>query len=88
MDILATKAGIHQHQPVAIRLNQQTVTDQMCFQAFTESIIERAAQRTHTATVKVVNFHRASIGTMGIFLRGYALSGAQHISLAIECREG
>jgi len=88
MDILTTNAGIDHHQPVAVCLNQQAVSDQVRLQAFTESIIDRDARRAHTATVKVVNFRWTSLRSSAKSLRDYDLSGAQHISVAIECSEG
>lgn len=88
MNILTAKAGIHQHQPAPVCLYQQAVTHQMRLQAFTEAIVECAAHRAHTTTVKMVNFHRASIVSSAKVPRSARLSGVLLISMAIECREG
>ncbi|CCJ95664.1 hypothetical protein BN131_3337 [Cronobacter malonaticus 681] len=58
--IVTAKAGIHQHQPVMVGFNQQAVADEMRVQPFTEAIVQRAAQRTHTTAVEMVYSHNLS----------------------------
>ncbi len=55
--ILQADAGIHQHQSVRVGFQQQTVAAEVSQRRAAESVVERAAEGTHTAAVEVMNAH-------------------------------
>jgi len=61
--VFGAETGIHQHQPVLVGFQQQAMADQLCRQALAETIEQGPAERTHAATVQVMDAHEdSSIG--------------------------
>jgi len=60
LNIAQSEAGINENKSL-IRFNEQTMADKVRRQPATEAIEERPANRTHTATIEMVNLHKSSV---------------------------
>lgn len=57
LHVAAAEAGIHQHQPVLLGLEQQAMANQLRRQPLAEAIEQGAAERAHAAAVQVMDAH-------------------------------
>ena len=62
VDIAQAVAGVEEHQPVRVGLDQQAMADQMPVHALAAPVEQRAADRTVGAAIEVVNTHGCSPG--------------------------
>src|SRR4028118_1792561 len=62
LDIAQTKASIDENKSL-IRFNQETMADEASCQTTAEAIEERPTNRTHTATIEMMNVHKGLIST-------------------------